>query len=240
MIAGVIGLSLVWGFDSWWKGEAHSFHFLREGWFDDYSLGMDKVGHTYTSYFFFHSFRNIMLWGGFEPSTALWWGVGTSSFLAFCMEVGDGFSNFGFSYEDLSANLMGVGYGVLQTQMPFLRNFCLKWSYVPNRRHVSANRFTRHYDVHTYWLTFNMHNLLPQPLKDHWPEFLQLAVGYGVNEDMTRREGVIGLDFNLEVIPAPSVDVLLLQKSVNMIHIPAPAIKFTQGKEPRYYLFHIN
>jgi len=239
-IAGTLCLSLIWSFDEWWKGEAQPFHFFSEGWFNDYSLGIDKVGHAFTSYFYFHTYRNIMLWGGYDESTALWLGAGAAAFFALCVEIGDGFSPFGFSHEDFLSNLAGLGFGILQTQVPFMRNFNLKWSYIPESGDAHAQHFTRFYDAHTYWLTANMHELLPTSWNKYWPEFLQLAVGYSVSDHQTKREGVIGFDFNLEVFPAPNDDVLLLQKTVNMIHIPAPAVKFTEGRQPRYYLFHTN
>ena len=239
LMAGIIGTTVTWSIDAWWQGRSHPFNFYSEGWFNDYSLGVDKVGHAYSSYFYFHTFHNVMLWGGFDPSDALWWGAGISEFLALCLEVGDGFSTFGFSYEDLLSNTFGVTYGVLQTQIPVLQNFSLKWSYIPVRQHDGLN-FTQHYDAHTYWLSFNVHGLLPDELKEYWPEFIQLAAGYSVDANQTRREGVIGLDFNFEVFRAPNPDILLLQKTFNMFHVPAPAIKFTEKKEPQYYLFHLD
>jgi len=239
-IGGTLCLSLIWSFDEWWKGEASPFHFYSEGWFNDYALGMDKVGHAFTSYFYFRTYRNIMLWGGYDKSTALWLGAGTTAFFALCVEIGDGFSPFGFSYEDLLSNLTGLGYGILQTQIPVLQNFNLKWSYIPGPGDAHAQHFTQFYDDHTYWLTANMHNLLPESWQTYWPEFLQLAVGYSIAEHQTKREAVIGLDFNIEVFPVHNNELLLLQKTVNMIHLPAPAVKFAQDKEPRYYLFHLH
>jgi hypothetical protein len=57
---------------------------------------------------------------------------------------------------------------------------------------------------------------------------------------MTKREAVIGLDYNLEVIPTHSEDLLLIKRTLNMFHYPAPAVKFTETKSPKYYLFHTN
>ncbi len=239
IMASIIGTSVVWSVDAWWQGRSHPFNFHNEGWFNDYSLGVDKVGHAYASYFYFHTFHNVMLWGGFDPSTALWWGAGITELLALFLEVGDGFSTFGFSYEDLLSNTLGVTYGLLQVKVPFLQNFSLKWSYIPAGQRDALN-FTQHYDAHTYWLSCNIHGLLPDEWKDYWPRFVQLAAGYSVDANQTRREGVIGLDFNLEIFPAPNPDILLLQKTINMFHVPAPAIKLTERKEPRYYLFHLN
>lgn len=237
LVGGLLVGSLVDSYYAWWKGATKPFTFYTEGWFSGDHIGIDKTGHLFTSYFYFHTFRNIMLWGGFEPSTALWWAVGTSAFFALSIEIGDGVSDYGFDYQDLVFNFSGIGYGILQTQFPVLKNFNFKWSYVPRDGYRFPPHFTNHYDEHTYWLAVNVNGLLPAALEPYWPDVLQIAVGYGVDDGISKREGVIGLDFNLEVFPTHSEDLLLLQKTVNMFHIPAPAIKFTEKKVPRYYLF---
>jgi hypothetical protein len=240
MVGGFLAGSLVGGYFDWWDDNSEPFHFFHEGWFNDNSLGIDKVGHLYTSYFYFHTFRNIMLWGGYKAPTAFWWAAGTTAFFALSIEIGDGFSPYGFDSQDLLANVIGLGYAMLQTDVPFTRNFNLKWSYVPRDGYRWPPRFTDHYDAHTYWLTVNVHNLLPSSMQDYWPELLQLAVGYGVDDNQTKREGVIGLDFNLDIFPTHNEDLLLLRKTANYFHIPAPAVKFTTDKKPKYYLFHLN
>jgi len=78
-------------------------------------------------------------------------------------------------------------------------------------------------------------------VEPYWPDFLQVAVGMGVDDRLTKREFVIGFDLNLEsLFRAENEDWLLFHKTVNMFHIPGPAIKFTEGKTPRYYLFQRN
>jgi hypothetical protein len=128
---------------------------------------------------------------------------------------------------------------MLQTQIPLLQNFSLKWSYVPVGVHHALN-FTQHYDEHTYWLAVNVHGLLPDDWKAYWPKFVQLAIGYSTADNQTRREGVIGLDFNLEVLPAPNPEVLLVEKTLNMFHVPSPAVKFSEHQPPKHYLLHLN
>ncbi|RPH37794.1 DUF2279 domain-containing protein, partial [bacterium] len=239
-VGGILCGSLVSSYYDWWNGQSRQFHFNQEGWFNDYSLGIDKAGHTYTSYFYFHAFRNLMLWGGFRPSTAYWWAAGTTAFFALSIEVGDGFSPYGFSVEDLAANGLGLAYAMLQTKWDFLRNINLKWSYVPPDGYRWPPHFTEHYDGHAYWLTFNMHNLLPGKIGATWPEFLQLGVGYGVHDHVTKRELVIGLDLNLGAFSVQNQDLLLLSKTVDMFRLPLPAVEFTEGKAPRAYLFYTN
>lgn len=238
--SGVLCGSLVSSYFDWWNDSPQAFHFTQEGWFHDYSLGIDKAGHAFTSYFYFHTFRNLLLWGGFRRSTAFWWAAGTTAFFALSVEIGDGLSPVGFSFEDLAANGFGLAFAMLQTKYDFLRNFSLKWSYVPPDGYRWPPRFTDHYDGHGYWLTFNMHNLLPGKIGDSWPECLQLALGYGVDEKMTKREFMIGLDLNLGAFSIDNQDFLLLTKTLDMIHLPLPAVEFTEGKEPKAYLFYTN
>jgi hypothetical protein len=239
-MGGVLLGSMISSYYEWWKGEGEPFHFVDDGAFHNYSLGVDKIGHAYTSYFYFHAFRNLLLWGGFDRSTALWWAAGTSGFFALSIEIGDGFSSYGFSFPDLCFNMVGLGWGVLQTEVPFLQNFNFKWSYVPSDGYRFPPRFTSRYDAHTYWLTFNIHNLLPASLSEYWPSLLQLAVGYGVTDGLTKRKLAIGLDWNLKSFDVTNDDLRLLLRTADMIHLPAPAVRFVEGEPPEFKLFYTN
>src|SRR3972149_7988361 len=55
----------------WWRGNLSPFEIRSEGFLNNYSLGVDKVGDFYTSYLYVPSFRELMEWGGFEPETPL-------------------------------------------------------------------------------------------------------------------------------------------------------------------------
>jgi len=241
-IGGLLTTSLIWSYDTWWRDAGREFNFKTENWLNNYAHGLDKIGHLYTSYFYFNLFRNIMLWGGFRRSTADWWAAGAASFFALAIEVGDGVTpQYGFDYQDIVFNLTGVAYGWIQTQIPLLQHFNLKWSYVPNDGYKLPVRFTDDYDAHTYWLTCNIDKLLPASVEPYWPDFLQIALGVSVDDRLTKRELAIGLDLNIEALfPTENEDWLLFEKTVNKFHFPAPAIKFTEQKSPRYYLLHRN
>ncbi|MBI4536040.1 MAG: DUF2279 domain-containing protein [Ignavibacteriae bacterium] len=241
-VGGLLVTSLLWSWDSWWRDAGGGFHFISEGWFSGPVRGIDKVGHFYTSYFYFHLFRNIMLWGGYERATADWWAFGGAAFFALSVEVGDGITpQYGFDYKDLVFNLGGIGYAYLQTRIPVLKNFNFKWSFIPEGGYKFPVRFTDDYDAHTYWLACDVNNLLPSSLEPYWPDFLQVALGVGVDDKWSKREFVIGFDINISsIFRTENEDWLLLEKTVNMFHFPAPAVKFTEQKSPRYYLFHRN
>jgi len=142
-------------------------------------LGIDKMGHFFTSYFYFNTIRNIMLWGGYSRSNATWWAAGASAFFALAVEIGDGVSDIGFDYRDIDFNLSGIGYAWLQTRVLFLRNFNFKWSYVPKDGYRFPPRFTRHYDAHTYWVAFNINELLPSSVEPYWPDFCSWRLAMG-------------------------------------------------------------
>jgi len=241
-MGGLLVTSLIWSYDTWWRDAGRPFHFMTENWLNSKTLGIDKIGHLYTSYFYFNTFRDLMLWGGYERSAADWWAAGGTMFFALAIEVGDGVTpEYGFDYQDIVFNFLGMGYGWLQTRVPFLKHFTFKWSYVPNEGYRFPVRFTDIYDAHTYWLTCDIDKLLPSSVEPYWPDFLQIAVGFGVDDKVTKREFVIGFDLDLgDLFKTENEDLLLIQKTVRMFHIPSPAIKFTEQKGPRYYLFHRN
>lgn len=245
--AGMVGAitvgTLIDSYFTWWKDAEKPFSFLRhtdENWLSGSHLGIDKPGHFFGAYAIFKSINNILQWGGVEPSTALWWAAGISFWNGFEIEIGDGFTPYGFDYQDLVFDVAGTSYGILQSQVPFLQNFNFKFSYWSKVGFTSPANFTRDYDAMTIWITAAVHRLLPEVLAPFWPDGLQLAVGYSVDDNQTRREIAIGLDLHLEhLFSAPSEDVLLAQQAVDLMHLPMPAVKCTEGKVPRYYFFHL-
>jgi hypothetical protein len=239
LTAGILAGSLIDSYYAWWKDANQPFTFHAEGWFKS-RLGIDKAGHLFTSYFYFRTFRNLLLWGGYEPRTAYWWAAGLSAFFAVSVEVGDGISEYAFDYQDLVFNAAGLGYGMLQADIPALQNFNLKWSYVPAEGYRFPPRFTEHYDAHTYWIVANVNNLLPSSLEPFWPDFLQVGVGYSVADNVRRSEVVVGLDYHLEILQPASPDLRLIIRTLDTFHYPAPAVKFSEQRAPEYRLFHLN
>jgi hypothetical protein len=229
--------SLVDSYYAWWKDSSRPFRFRAEGWFGDSHLGIDKLGHLYTSYLYFHTVRTILLWGGHDPRAATAWGAGLSAFFALSIEVGDGVSEYAFDYQDLVFNAAGIGYALLQTEVPVFRNFDLKWSFVPAGGYRFPPRFTREYDAHIYWLAVNVHGLLPEEWKPVWPEILQIAAGYSVGDGVTRREVAVGLDLRLRVFDPPNPEAKLLIRTVDHFHVPMPGVKFSPGRSPEWRAF---
>jgi len=237
---GVMAVTTTYDFyNTWWKGAEKPFSFYDEYWFKDGQLGIDKIGHFFGPYCFTKIVRNMMLWGGFDKETAMWWSLAFGIWNGLGIEIGDGFSPWGFDFQDLALDLAGVSYGLVQSEVPFLQNFNWKFSYWSQKGIASPANFTSDYDAMTIWLTLNVHKLLPSSINQYWPEFLQLAVGYGVDEGVSRHEFAVGLDFNLSAFETGNRDILIGQRLLEVLHLPAPAVKMVEGKAPNYQMFYL-
>lgn len=232
--------TLGYGYAVWWKNDYRSFHLFneKEGVFDAH-LGIDKIGHFYTSYFMFRTVYGLLDWGGHSNNTSFWWATGVSAFHAFAIEVGDGLSEYGFDYEDLIFNWSGVGYSMLQKEVPFFENFQFKWSlYYPLNKH--SFKVNDLYDYHIYMLSAKVNNLLPSKVEKYWPDFLQIGLGYSGRNKVTEREFVLTFDYDLEQIPLEGKGWKAIKSIFNMFHLPAPGVKFSPGNKPVFSLFLLN
>ncbi|MCX6149680.1 MAG: DUF2279 domain-containing protein [Ignavibacteriales bacterium] len=233
---GIAGGTLIYSWGVWWKNDYKPFKFFNEETeVFDANLGIDKVGHTYTSYFMFHAVDDILKWGGNDRESAFWWATGISASHALIIEIGDGFSKYGFDWRDLIANWSGVGYSMLQESVPFFKNFQMKWSlYYPLNKH--AFKVNDLYDYHIYMMSAKVNELLPAKLEPYWPDFLQVAFGYSGADNVNRREYVFTFDYDLELLPLNGKDFTLLKSLINMFHLPAPGVKFSKGHKPEFSL----
>jgi hypothetical protein len=228
----------------WWKNDYHKFNFEPDGFVNNYSLGVDKLGHFYTSYMYFHSLNEIMKWAKFSQRTRLITSTALPLAWAISIEIGDGFSSYGYSWDDLISNSLGIGLGALQERFPYMKNFKVKFSYYPSQyfvdNHFKGWSLTDDYRSHFYWLAFDVHNLLPKPAKRYWPAFLNIAVGYGVDKntprfgDPTNREFGISFDWNLSSIRTRNESVTLVKEIIDYIHFPAPGATKVQGQETNF------
>ena len=158
-----------------------------------------------------------MTWAEFTPRQILYTSIALPAFWALSIEIGDAFSPYGFSVPDLAANFAGIGYGVLQHKVPFFKNIAFKFSYYPRK---PVYRLRSNYDDHIYWLSFNMHKLLPGVAGRKWPELINLAAGYSIEGYHTpnmRREFVFGIDINLAAIKTKSKGVSTFKNVLNLM-----------------------
>ncbi len=239
----------------WWEDNYHPFVHGNDGGFNNYSLGIDKVGHFYTSYMYSNLLYEVMTWGDFKESTKDWVSVLLPLGWALSIEIGDGFSKYEFSSRDLFANSLGIGYSFAQRKVPYLQNFTFKFSYFPGSFYRQNNfknwSLTSDYNGHIYWLSTNVHGVLPKTIKGYWPKFLNLSFGYGINNfaeyntpGLTgyelQREFFIGLDYNLRDIPAKTTLRKAFRNSLDFYHFPAPGIKKTGNGDWKLHALLLN
>ncbi len=240
----------------WWKGNYKPFKYGNDGFLNNYSLGVDKAGHFYTSYFYFQALYEFMEWGGFDKTTSMVTSMAIPAFYALSIELNDGFTYFSFSGYDLTANMLGIGYGVLQRQYPYLNHFKFKWSYYPSGTIPLDDKFiiANDYDGHIYWLSTDVHGILPEPMKGYWPKFLNIAVGYGAKNVSHRnawlgeisskgpkmRKFAVSLDYNLGSLNVDDDFLNVLRNIVDYFHYPAPGMTIVpgHGTEVKPFLLH--
>jgi hypothetical protein len=155
------------------------------------------------------------------------------------IEMQDGFhKNYGFDWTDEASNIAGSLYFYAQRKIPFLQNFELKWSFGDPHRDSARTAAQIHsrivvddYDGQNVWLSFKVHNLLPEALQPYWPKWLQLAAGVGAKDVELRgytpyRTFFIALDYDLrQMLPDLGSFGNWLVQGLNAFHFPAPALQ---------------
>jgi hypothetical protein len=117
-----------------WDWGKTGFHFQKEGWFGKSTAygGVDKLGHAWAG----HVLSDYMTWRlrslGYNSYEAAITGALISGAAFLAIEIGDGFSRYGASYEDLLASVAGVGFSFLRNTVPGLHEKVdFRMQYIP-------------------------------------------------------------------------------------------------------------
>lgn len=185
----MVGLHQLWYTDY----PKNSFHFFNDNaqW-----LQMDKVGHTFSCYYEGLAGIEMMKWAGYNKKQYSLIGGAYGLFIQTGVEILDGFSaQWGASYGDMIANLVGTGMVVAQSYYWDNQRLLLKYSFSPSQ-YASYRPSTlgtsileqilKDYNGQTYWLSCNIHSFYPEC---KWPKWLNMAIGYGA-------DGLIGGENN--------------------------------------------
>ena len=219
---------------------------------------MDKCGHALTTYQTGRLMMNAMEWAGYTTKKQLVIG-GLSGFAYMsAIEVMDGYSKgWGFSWGDMSANVLGSGLAIGQKILWKEQRIQLKFSYSPSdyaQYNPSllgkslSERILKDYNAQTYWLSINPSSFMKPETK--FPKWLNIAVGYGAsgmigasynNIIVTDKSGnvvnfnryrqcYLSLDADLTRIKTKSKVLKAVFSWINIIKIPFPNIEFSEGK----------
>jgi hypothetical protein len=108
--ANAVGLAAItgWGVANW-DYFSTTPSAKKEGWFagDTKEGGADKLGHFYASYALSHFLGHTFETWGYSQKQGLKLGALSSFTIMNWMELGDSFSEYGFSYEDFVMNALG-------------------------------------------------------------------------------------------------------------------------------------
>jgi hypothetical protein len=145
VVTGIIPpLTLAFGMKVWDWGESHEPRIGNEGWFgQDTSFGgADKAGHLYAHYVVERMLFTVYDHLDSRPNEALIFSTTMSCIVGLMIELGDMYtSQYGFSFEDLIADYVGVFAGALLDYSPIADSFFgLTVTYVPTDAYLKNER----------------------------------------------------------------------------------------------------
>ena len=228
---------------AWWSSKKTSFHFQND-W--SYALWIDKIGHFYGAYLMQHGISAGLEAANIDAEmNTIYGSIGSLAFQTF-IEVEDGFGpQWGFSPGDFYFDVLGAAYPVVQFYYPYLKNFQIRFSYIPKDLHkTNPNSGQQHIVIDDYagqkfWISCRMKNILPNSVSKYWPGFLMLSGGMGVRDldglGGGRREWYIGLDFDAEEIPLYGKFWQFIKNTLNYFHFPLPGFRFSP--ETKFFAF---
>ena len=235
--------------ETWWKEERTRFHFyqgwrrtkgyLDFGWYDSYCGHMDKLGHYYSSRILSEQFTSLSRWIGFKNNTIRWIGPILSSVLMLEIEIYDGFfKEWGFSLADFTANELGAFAPMIENKISFMNDFIFKLSYHSSNQSTNEPTFVKDYTGMTFWLSWNISSIMPKEFKKHYPEWLNLAMGYSVTKYAHGEiELYLAPDINWEKVSIGNSDTAkFIKRILNYFHFPCITWQFKPKN--RFYLFY--
>ena len=267
-------------YNTWYKKfDKSAFHFFNDWGEWDH---MDKVGHAHTAYFQSALWYKGAKWTGLNEQKSIFTGMVCGTLFQSTLEVMDGFSSkWGFSISDMAANMAGVSAFALQQHYWKDQRITIKVSSIPVNYSTAAilsenggaasslsmradnlfgtnyfERFLKDYNAQTYWASVNIHSFMRKGNK--WPEWLNLAVGYGAEnmfggfENQWSEDGqdfkpddvkyprygqfYIGLDIDIPKLRPKNPFFRTVCSVINIFKIPSPAIEINTNGQVVFHL----
>ena len=194
-----------------WKWGNSDFHFHNEKWFqkDRSSIGMDKLGHAFTSYTMTNLFAEHLQREGRSPEQAAISAALLTQALMLYVETFDGFStDHGFSYEDVVMNLAGTSLAYVRQRYPKIKDLVdYRMEYSPSGYKgdgMKGFRPVSDYAGQKYLLVLKLSGV--PSLKDTPLKYLELNAGYYARGFTPQEEalgtrrtrtGFVGIGLNL-------------------------------------------
>ena len=248
----------VYQLNAWWANSRTAFHVIDD---NDYKANFDKFGHTFGGYYSSFFFDEAFAWSGMDSTQSAALGAACGALWETYIEIEDGFAaGWGFSRGDFRSDLIGATFYFVRSQVGPLKALKYKWSYFPSVQYLEDKpdipgqtmNFIEDYGGQEYWVSADVHRLLPESAKPYWPSWLNLAVGVGgwnldatthdawgnLIQDYSRRKiaWYLSLDYDITKIwPESDIGFLnFIRRGLDYWHLPAPAVRLYP--EPRFFI----
>ena len=233
--------------NAWWAEKQTGFHF-DDGADFTYALNVDKLGHFMGGLQASDVFSSSMRWTGMNEKKSLWYGAAFGSVIQLAIEIKDGYAPYwGFSKWDLALGSAGSIWPLAQYYNNDLKGIDFKFSYYKRsdiywkleqqrNKEINKNSWQDDYPNQTYWMTFDLNHFTETCC---WPEWLNLAIGFGLddtqylNENNTKKGGnnewYIALDYDIPKMLKKwnSPSAKKVKHWLNYFHLPAPTIRIS-------------
>jgi hypothetical protein len=231
---GIGAAVLGWGFANWDYGSGGP-RFQDEGWFDRETKegGADKLGHFYSAYLFSHLFAGQYERWDFDKDQAIRWGALSSLGMTGLIEVGDAFSDrYGFSYQDMLFNTLGVAAGYLLWSFPELsRKIDFRVEYNPFTSGDYDWDVTTDYERLSYLMAIKAEGF--DFIENPYLKYLELHIGFRARNydayskrpdvDLRKQYLYVGIGLNLSKLLRPYWDIPVF----NYLQMPYTYVPFT-------------
>jgi len=250
-LAAVLGGSYLYVENSWWSDKQIPFHF-DDGSDLTYALNVDKVGHFMGGLEAADFFSSSIQWAGMNERKSIWYGAAFGTGLQLAIEMKDAYAPYwGFSKWDLALGSAGSFWPVAQYYNTDLNAINFKFSYykrsniywdLDKQRGKETNKYAWQddYPNQTYWVTLDINHFIETCC---WPDWLNVAVGFGIDDTQYLNESNSKTGGNNEWYIALDYDVPKMLKKwnsptgkkvkhwLNYFHFPAPTIRISPKLE---------
>lgn len=224
-------LIMGWGIANWDYFQTRP-NAKTEGWFSENTKygGADKLGHFYSTYALSHGLSSLYEHWGYSSDQASVYGAWSSLGMMGLTELGDAFSDYGFSYEDMVMNTIGSYTGYLMRTRPELKrkiDFRVEYSFKFEEQDIITD-----YDNLKYLVALKLDGfdrLRASPLR-----YVELQLGYYTrnysdpNDEKHERNIYAGLGLNLSRVFS---DLSLRKVSRVFNYLQLPGIYVEQNKD---------
>jgi len=203
-------------------------------------------------------------WAGIQEKKAIWTGAAVSMAYLTAIEIMDGYSaQWGFSWSDMAANVLGNGLFVAQQLTWQEQRILMKFSahlteYAELKPDLLGSnymeRILKDYNGQTYWLSANPSSFRSDSSGPF--SWLNIAFGYGAegmigannNDDIDDVDGAgqieryrqfyFSLDVDLSRIKTRSGFLKGMFYVLNSIKVPAPALEINGQGNTKFHLVY--